>query len=661
MNGESDTLLVFSRRNNSLWLENKLRELSSKFDSTYVINSDGSAFTLTDIQNIKTKNLDEFISSNIVEQTRKFQGEFVVGISKQIIINESLLQNFLIDNLNTWWFLPNKIFGHVRDHEFISFVDAISNIITEINPSSILLDTSNKQFNILKEICKDKGIKIVSQKLLFKKLHKKFIEFAINVFTGPKRMLHSMLFLRWSKKVVKKYPRKETINPTISYLSHASNVRLGYTLEGKLEQHEIYQKNIQLEIDKLGAYDHYSIEVLDNLSEREKFDTIHKIRTQMNNIPIFYYHTLGISLRTNKNRRIVHRRLKRLFKNNDFKKAFTYQGVSLLDVNRFQLFRIFKTEMSNAYEKYTLFLKLLEEIKPKVIVLHNEHAANGKAFIYSAKTLGIPTIAIQHGFINFASPEYFVSNNMICDEENHDVDDKCNHVADLTCVHGNNTKELITKFGGYPKNRVEIVGSAQWDVILKKEIFNKNDFLEKLGFNSKKKTVVILSQALPVIANRDYFNLNIAETLKENFSDLQLIWKPHPREDEQKIANLINDKYNLTSAIVQKNLPLFDVLNVCDVAITVHSTTGLEAMFFDKPVITFIPPNEEENTLFKNSGAVLKVETKEELVNAINQSLYDDSAQKKLTMNRKKLIKDLIKFDGKASSRYARIITQIAK
>jgi UDP-N-acetylglucosamine 2-epimerase len=266
---------------------------------------------------------------------------------------------------------------------------------------------------------------------------------------------------------------------------------------------------------------------------------------------------------------------------------------------------------------------------------------------------------MQHGNIEFASPEYFLSNSKICQQSETKLDGNCDHYADMTLVHGDKIKELLVKFGGYSKDRVQVVGNPQWDIILKTEHFDKTKFLQDIGFNEKIKTIVILSQALPIAENRLFFDNNVTETLSKSFSDYQIIWKPHPREDVLEISKLVKDKHKLTKAIITKDLPLFDVIHAGDVAITVHSTAGLEAMLFDKPVITFIPPGELENNLFKDTGAVIKAETKKELTTAIDQALHDDSVKKKLKLNREKLIQSLAKFDGNASKTVAKIITQM--
>jgi len=659
MSNKNKILMVFTSEKKSKWLMTKTIKLSSEFSEVILFNKGKTNDDFSDINNLQVRKLEDFIADEITHQERKFQIDFVVNLSKKLLSSDYFRNEFILDDVNTWWFLPNKIFSQIRNRDFISAVSALNNVIDKFKPSLIIFDSHYKHSEILRKICENKLLLFKTQNIFLKKFTNKISQFFINQVIGPKRWINSLIEQNWSRTAVRKSEYKKSSKPIICYLSHAPYFRLGYTIEGKIEEHEIYQKNILLEIDKMGEYDHYSLEVLRDLNDRKLFNKINKIRKETKNIPLYYYHTFALANKTSKNRRISHRRLKKLFKNEKFKDVFSFEGISLLDAYSFQLFRIFKTEMSNACEKTVLFEKAIQDFQPKNIILHNEHSAFGKSLIFAAKKLQIPSIAMQHGNIEFASPEYFISNNMICKNKEFALNERCDHLADLTLVHGEKIKDLLVKFGGYSKERLKVVGNPQWDLIQKTEYFDKAKFLKENKFSEKVKTIAILSQALPVIENRIYFNKKITETLSETFSKLQIIWKPHPRENTSEIADLVINQYNLSDAIITKELPLFDVLHACDVAITVHSTTGLEAMLFDKPVITFIPPGELENSLFENTGAVIKVETKKELATAIDQTLFDDAVRKNLKINRDKLINDLTKFDGNASKRCANIITQM--
>ena len=661
MSNKSKVLMVFTSKKKSKWLKTKVKKLSSEFSEVIIINKGEKSDDFSDNNNLQIRKLEDFIADEITYQERKFQIDFVVNISKRLFRLDHFRKEFILDDVNTWWFLPNKIFSQIRNHDFIAVVSALNNLIEKFKPSLIIFDSQYEHSEILRKICGKKLLLFKTQNAFLKKFTKKISRFFINQVISSKRWINSLLEQNWSRTVVRKSEYKKSSKSIICYLSHAPYFRLGYTIEGKIEEHEIYQKNILLEIDKLGEFDHYSLEVLKDFNERKMFNKIHKIRSETKNIPLYYYHSFALANKTSKNRRITHRRLKKLFKNEQFKDVFSFEEISLLDAYSFQMFRIFKTEMSNACEKIVLFERAIQDFLPKNIILHNEHSAFGKSLIFAAKKLQIPTIAMQHGNIEFASPEYFISDKMICKNSKFVLNEYCDHLADLTLVHGEKIKDLLVKFGGYSKESVKVVGNPQWDIIQKTEHFDKAKFLKEIKFSEKIKTIAILSQALPVNEHRIYFNKKVTETLSETYPNLQIIWKPHPRENTSEIADLVNNQYNLSNAIITKNLSLFDILHACDVAITIHSTAGLEAMLFDKPVITFIPPGELENSLFENTGAVIKVETKKELASAINQTLFDEAVRKKLKTNRNKLINNLAKFDGNASKRSAKIVTQMIK
>jgi len=420
----------------------------------------------------------------------------------------------------------------------------------------------------------------------------------------------------------------------------------------------MYQKNIQLELNKLGALDLYSLELLSKPKEMKTYSEFHKSSSQIKRIPIQNYMTKSSLRKSKKIRKKVTKKLKYIFNNDTFKQLFSFEGISLIDIFYFQLYRRFITEITSSIENVGLFVNAFAEIQPEVVILHNEQASFGRALVIASKNMKIPTLAIQHGMINFSSIGYLQAKGMICSENNTISDEYCLHIPTITSVYSESTKNFLVNEGNYPTTSLIANGCPRWDVILDKSCFNKNEFLEKHSFNSEKGVLVVLSPGLFVKTRQQFFNKEILVAIQQNFPEMQIIWRPHPDENDRELK-ILAKTYKIEKILVDKNLPLFDVLNACNIAITVHSTTGLEAMLFDKAVITLIPPGEEENELFKNTGAVLKVENRNELIDAIKLIQTDKKIQNSLKENRLKLIDKLVLFDGKASERNAKLITRM--
>ena len=59
-------------------------------------------------------------------------------------------------------------------------------------------------------------------------------------------------------------------------MSHSRYIRKDYTIDSKLELHEMYQKNIQIELEKIGEFDLYSLELPSKPKEIKIYSAYHK-------------------------------------------------------------------------------------------------------------------------------------------------------------------------------------------------------------------------------------------------------------------------------------------------------------------------------------------------------------------------------------------------
>ncbi len=219
---------------------------------------------------------------------------------------------------------------------------------------------------------------------------------------------------------------------------------------------------------------------------------------------------------------------------------------------------------------------MIDYENPDVIVLAKESSAFEQSIIIAAKTKGIPTLAIQHGSLT--------------------KDDFCNdfHPAvarivlpDITCVYGKREFGLFTQ-SMYKPWEVVVTGSHKLDFLPRtNEVYKKDKILEK--FNIKKVKKIILwttqSHALSEIENQK--NLTAVSNSIKNMQGVCLVIKQHPDENEEhrKLISKYLLYYNIDAVLPASNSDPYELLFACDVLITKHSTTAIEAIAMNKPVI----------------------------------------------------------------------------
>ena len=298
---------------------------------------------------------------------------------------------------------------------------------------------------------------------------------------------------------------------------------------------------------------------------------------------------------------------------------------------------------------------LIKRINPSVIVIEEETGMFERALLIAARLKGVPTLAIQHGNFNLTHTGYRFKKGQIAEDLS--ICSPFVQIPDKTAVYGEYHKHLLTDMSAYPSHAVVVTGQPRYDLLISfGEWFSRSRFERKWGISPNKKLILWTTQchAFPDWENLSYFEAVFnALRIIENVT---LIIKQHPGEGErytQMIHRQVSD-YGVDVRVVPKDMDTFEMLFVSDLLITNHSTTGMEAVALNKPVIILNLSGEPDIVNYVEDGVALGVYKKEDLGPVIRKLLADDT---ELAVHRQEYVrKYLYKIDGKASERVAEVI-----
>jgi surface carbohydrate biosynthesis protein len=290
--------------------------------------------------------------------------------------------------------------------------------------------------------------------------------------------------------------------------------------------------------------------------------------------------------------------------------------------------------------------------KPKVFFTICEYGPEQYMGIAAAKKLGIKTVALQHGVIHPSHNGYYhhLENISKTDE------DFTNYVLpDITCVQGEYEKRILLKYG-YPKEKVVVTGQPRYDLLYYADkIYDKKQIFKQLELDPNKELIVWTTQTHGLSLEENKKNINAIYSTAKALKNVQLVIKLHPGEDQGAALYKKNESFN--PIIKGKEMDTYALLYACDLMITRHSTTAMEAVALNKPVIVLNLSGEQDPVEYVEEGVALGVYKEEDLKSAIEKLLQDDS---ELAKNRAKYIeKYLYKIDGKASERVVNVIGEM--
>lgn len=236
--------------------------------------------------------------------------------------------------------------------------------------------------------------------------------------------------------------------------------------------------------------------------------------------------------------------------------------------------------------------------------------------------------------------------------------------ATRICVTNDNLKAALAN-QGVDLDKIVVTGQPRFDALLaSKGKDNKEQIYSRFGLPSQRKLALLLTEAfvedsLWTAKQREIFVSKVLTAIQATPECVPVV-KIHPRESIEGYRGLLEQLSLHAVPIAQSEVPLYDLLHASDLVIGVASTTLLEAMVFDKPVIVANLFKEPDRFGFIASGAALCTERPEDLAPAIQSALHDEKVRAKLAGAREKFVYDHAYIqDGQASRRVANLIIQM--
>jgi hypothetical protein len=341
------------------------------------------------------------------------------------------------------------------------------------------------------------------------------------------------------------------------------------------------------------------------------------------------------------------------------KHVFQYYNIDIFTEFQTNFEYYFKVYLPLMVEYYELCLRLLEKEKPNLVLLSNEYGGFERALLFACHRMKIPTLAQQHGVIHVNHPGYMFEKGAISTQEYTTF--PFSPLPTITSIIGPAFKKILTEDSSFPKSRVAISGQPRYDVFhVIARIYDKDTFFKRHNLDQKKKMVLLATQPFYLETLRREFLINTIHEISL-INGIQIVVKPHHNES----IEWFNKQLRPIQADVMVLPPESDVIEaiyVCDVFMSVNSTTILEALALDKPVVVVNLSSQIEPLPWVKKGAALGVYNVEEIKSAAEKALFDDRLRNQLQDKRTKFVFEyLYKIDGKATDRVISLMLKLAK
>ena len=316
-------------------------------------------------------------------------------------------------------------------------------------------------------------------------------------------------------------------------------------------------------------------------------------------------------------------RFLRMSRNKEFHESFKWNGINIYNSCSGLLWKSVIVFWPHLITLESFSKKLSSQYKPSKVLLYCFEFIYGKAIISGTLKANnkIEIIGLQHGPI---TPMKFMYNSL---DENFIQKDQ----SEIPCpcpnkylLDGEVSSEVLQN-SGIKKENISVSGPVRFQDIWK--------------LKSRKRSIRDTMNILVAPGLHDSeFVINFTIKALINKSNINMIIKPHPKININKIIKIIDASANVpdncASVDLVKEGSIYSYLNKVDLFITTYSSTGVEAIAFDVPIIMLLSKKIPDMSLyFGKNDVALKAGNKIELVNHIdnlivNKSFKDDYLQK---------------------------------
>jgi len=138
-----------------------------------------------------------------------------------------------------------------------------------------------------------------------------------------------------------------------------------------------------------------------------------------------------------------------------------------------------------------------------------------------------------------------------------------------------------------------------------------------------------------------------------------LLVKLHPSEDPAPYRSAIEGDPEV-AVVPHGKVDLYDLLAASDAVLTFHSSVGLEAMAFDRPVVSLEAFGEENPLPYARTGAAAAARTAEALARVLCEDVAPGTKTEKRRAARARYVRgNLLVTDGKSSRRVRDLILSL--
>jgi hypothetical protein len=300
-----------------------------------------------------------------------------------------------------------------------------------------------------------------------------------------------------------------------------------------------------------------------------------------------------------------------------------------------------RSRLSEIYSRILWLEEVFERFKPDVAVIFFTYSHLGRIAARIARIRMVPTLSANLHWPGFQKPYDFG----LLD------------VTDFVACIGEGLKRALVASGVNP-DRCILVGNPKFDAIPKHLVAQDKEYVCRLFGITPETRIFLVAVQLLSPGTSEWIHALVRQLKKFDHDKFKLIIKPHPDESSYEYERILREE-EFVGAAISKGVPLFTLLSASDVVFTSVSTTGSEAVLFNKPLICINLTDIPYYPRYDEDGVALLVRREEDIMTAIETVLHDEQTRRALEIARKRFQRLYTVELGRSSECFVNAIRQV--
>jgi hypothetical protein len=282
---------------------------------------------------------------------------------------------------------------------------------------------------------------------------------------------------------------------------------------------------------------------------------------------------------------------------------------------------LFGPRLSDAVLAIQTSRRALEVLRPRCLYVMDAYDLWAQALVVAARDAGIQSVEVQHGIIEKNHSGYLHLDGEVAPDRTQRS--PYSPIADVIVVHGDGAREALIERGRFPADSIKVTGSPNISLASHRQS-DQPAIRSRLGLDGDAFVVLYFGAPLHVVPT-DSEHLRAFLASCSSMPQIKAVLRPHPSD----LSGPRRYRSAAMAAGIQASVaaaadPL-ELILAADVVISHNSTTALDAMALERPVIHINMSGSADLFRFVEDGGALRATSAEELSAQLRSLIRPDA------------------------------------